>query len=76
MADSHAGRTWTEPALPGDQPDRSLEDFKFALDAKPRERSIMTRATDPAGNTQPEDVPFNEKGYLFSQPVPHPIRFS
>ena len=34
----------------------------------------MTRATDSAGATQPERTPFNEKGYLFNQPVPHPIR--
>ena len=34
----------------------------------------MTRATDAAGNSQPDAVPFNEKGYLFNQPVPHPIR--
>ena len=33
----------------------------------------MTRATDSAGNTQPDHVPFNEKGYLFNQPLPHPI---
>ena len=34
---------------------------------------LMTRATDAAGNTQPDTIPFNEKGYLFNQPVPHPI---
>ena len=34
----------------------------------------MTRATDTLqGNTQPDRVPFNEKGYLFNQPLPHPI---
>ena len=33
----------------------------------------MTRATDVADNTQPDSVPFNEKGYLFNQPLPHPV---
>ena len=33
----------------------------------------MTRATDSQGNTQPDNIPFNRKGYLFNQPVPHPI---
>ena len=33
----------------------------------------MTRATDAAGNTQPAAIPFNEKGFLFNQPLPHPI---
>ena len=34
----------------------------------------MTRATDASGVTQPDSIPFNRKGYLFNQPVPHPIR--
>ncbi len=69
-----AGRTWNDAALPGEQPDRSWARFEFEWDAEAREWTIMTRATDAAGNTQPDEVPFNEKGYLFNQPVPHPIR--
>ena len=34
----------------------------------------MTRAFDAAGNTQPDAIPFNTRGYLFNQPLPHPIR--
>ena len=48
--------------------------FEFMWDAQPGTYTIMTRATDAAGNTQPDEIPFNEKGYLFNQPVPHPIR--
>ena len=48
--------------------------FEFMWDARPGEYTIMTRATDVAGNSQPDEIPFNEKGYLFNQPVPHPIR--
>ncbi len=48
--------------------------FEFAWDAEPGERAIMTRATDTVGNTQPNHGPFNEKGYLVNQPLPHPIR--
>ena len=33
----------------------------------------MTRATDSAGDTQPDTVPFDQKGYLFNQPLPHPV---
>ncbi len=33
----------------------------------------MTRATDAASNTQPAAIPFIEKGFLFNQPLPHPI---
>ena len=48
--------------------------FGFLWEARPGEYTIMTRATDTAGHTQPDAVPFNEKGYLFNQPAPHPIR--
>lgn len=48
--------------------------FSLTWDAGPGEHTIMTRATDAAGNRQPDETPFNEKGYLFNQPVPHPIR--
>ena len=48
--------------------------FEFPWEARTGEHTIMTRATDSAGATQPERVPFNQKGYLFNQPVPHPIR--
>ncbi len=48
--------------------------FDFTWDVGQGEHTIMTRATDAAGNTQPDEIPFNEKGYLFNQPLPHPIR--
>ena len=44
--------------------------------ARPGDHTILTRATDVLGNTQPDDIPFNEKGYLFNQPVPHPVKVS
>ena len=70
------GHTWSDAELPGPQPQYSWARFDFAYDAEPGERVIMTRATDAAGNTQPDRVPFNEKGYLFNQPLPHPIHVS
>ena len=69
-----SGRTWTAAELLHHQSELSWARFEFAWDAKPGERTIMTRATDLAGNTQPDSVPFNQKGYLFNQPLPHPIR--
>jgi DMSO/TMAO reductase YedYZ molybdopterin-dependent catalytic subunit len=35
--------------------------------------TIRTRATDEDGNAQPDTLPFNEKGYLFNLPLPHPV---
>lgn len=69
-----AGRTWHDATLSGSQPDHSWARFEFQWDATPGERVIMTRGTDTAGNTQPDHVPFNEKGYLFNQPLTHPVR--
>ncbi len=68
------GRTWRNAELSREQPDYSWARFEFTWDAEAGEHTIMTRATDTAGNTQPDHVPFNEKGYLFNQPLPHPIR--
>ncbi len=71
---SDSGVTWEDAELSGSQPDYSWARFEFVWDADAGDRAIMTRATDVEGNTQPDEVPFNEKGYLFNQPLPHPIR--
>ena len=68
-----AGSTWNAAAVLEPQVQYSWARFEFNWDARPGEHTIMTRATDSQGNTQPDQVPFNRKGYLFNQPVPHPI---
>ncbi|MDE2938453.1 MAG: molybdopterin-dependent oxidoreductase [Chloroflexota bacterium] len=68
------GASWRDAELPGPQPQYSWARFSFTWDAEPGDHLLMTRATDGAGNNQPDSVPFNEKGYLFNQPLPHPIR--
>ncbi len=68
------GLTWRAAELSGGQPDYSWARFELEWDAAPGEHTITTRATDSAGNTQPDQVPYNEKGYLFNQPLPHPVR--
>lgn len=35
--------------------------------------NLQARATDERGNTQPFDVPFNQKGYLYGGVVSHPV---
>ncbi len=69
-----SGRTWKDAELSSHQSELSWTRFEFVWDAGPGEQTITTRATDHAGYTQPDSVPFNEKGYLFNQPLPHPIR--
>ena len=68
------GSTWSDAELASPQVQYSWARFEFEWDAQPGDRVIVTRATDSEGNTQPYRVPFNEKGYLFNQPLPHPVR--
>ncbi len=68
-----SGQTWTDADISGQQPPLSWVRFEFAWNASTGDHILMTRATDVAGNTQPDSVPFNEKGYLFNQPLPHPV---
>ena len=67
------GATWHPARLKGPQVDYGWAQFAFEWNPSVGEHTIMTRATDMLGNTQPDSVPFNEKGYLFNQPLPHPI---
>ena len=67
------GASWHPAALTGQQVDYGWAQFHFEWEATTGEHTITTRATDVEGNTQPASVPFNEKGYLFNQPLPHPI---
>ncbi len=69
-----SGRTWHRADLIGPQARLGWVRFELSWEASAGMYTVMTRATDVAGNTQPDQVPFNEKGYLFDQPLPHPIR--
>ena len=68
------GASWQLARLVEPQVQYSWARFEFDWDARPGDHALTTRATDVDGNTQPDAVPFNEKGYLFNQPLPHPIR--
>ena len=69
-----SGANWNLANIEGSQLRYSWARFQFVLEASPGEHTVMTRATDTEGNTQPDSVPFNAKGYLFNQPLPHPVR--
>lgn len=70
---SDGGKRWQAATVLGPQIQYSWARFEFQWEAAKGEHTILTRATDAAGNTQPAEVPFNKQGYLFNQPVPHPI---
>ncbi len=48
--------------------------WQFPWQATPGSYTIMMKATDEKGNTQPDKVPWNEQGYLYNAVVPHPIK--
>ena len=68
------GSSWNEARLTSPPIRYAWRTFEFDWDAPSGEQTIMTRATDEDGNTQPDSQPFNEKGYLFNMVYPHPIR--
>ena len=68
------GANWHEANLHGPQVQYSWARFEFTWSPDAGDYTLMTRATDTAGNTQPDVIPFNKKGYLFNQPLPHPVR--
>lgn len=72
----NSGNSWQQATVLEPQVQYSWVRFEFAWNAQRGEHTIMTRATDAQGNTQLDAIPFNEKGYLFNQPLPHPITVS
>ncbi len=67
------GATWSEAQLLEPVMRYAWTRFEIEWVASSGAHTMITRATDVAGNTQPDDIPFNEKGYLFNLPLPHPI---
>jgi DMSO/TMAO reductase YedYZ molybdopterin-dependent catalytic subunit len=72
-SDDH-GSMWNVATLVEEQVQYGWARFEFRWDARPGRHTIMTRATDITGVSQPDHVPANAKGYLFNQPLPHPVQ--
>lgn len=70
-----AGKTWLPARLVGPNKERAGVRWELTFDAKPGEMTIMPRATDEDGTTQPAHAEqrWNKKGYLWSAVVPHPV---
>lgn len=67
------GATWKDARVMDSAMRYAWERFEIEWEVTPGEHKLMTRATDRLGNTQPDSIPYNEKGYLFNAPLPHPI---
>ncbi len=67
------GAKWAKAALREPNIPRAGVKWDFAWEARPGAYTIMTRASDDKGNTQPLMVPWNELGYEFWAVVRHPV---
>jgi DMSO/TMAO reductase YedYZ molybdopterin-dependent catalytic subunit len=70
------GSTWQvarilDPVLP-----HAWQRFQFEWDAPAGSHTLLTRATDAAGQSQPDQVAYNGKGYLLNIVLPHPVTVS
>ncbi|HEU5097758.1 MAG TPA: sulfite oxidase [Roseiflexaceae bacterium] len=68
------GARWQPAALMDDLGSRAWRQFVWSWDAAPGEYLLASRATDLAGNVQPVEVPFNQKGYLMNAIEFVPVR--
>lgn len=71
-----AGSTWLdarilEPVLP-----HAWQRFQFEWDALAGSHTLLTRATDANGRSQPDEITYNSKGYLLNIVLPHPVMVS
>ena len=67
------GQTWNDARVLAPLMKYAWARFEFEWEAAPGAHTLTTRATDQTGNTQPDEIPPNEKGYLFNMPLPHPV---
>ena len=70
------GQTWQPARLQEPNIARAWVRWDCAWDAQPGHYTITVRATDEAGNTQPDSVLWNEQGYLYNALIHHPVQVS
>jgi DMSO/TMAO reductase YedYZ molybdopterin-dependent catalytic subunit len=67
------GATWRLAQLRGPNLPDVWTCWELPFTPAPGRHELLARATDRAGHTQPESVPFNDGGYQFSAVVRHPV---
>ncbi len=67
------GRHWRPAHLDWRNEERAWRQWSFLFHARPGAHEIRVRARDDRGNVQPDQVPFNEQGYLFGAVARHPV---
>ena len=67
------GANWVPARLVGPRLRYAWMRFEIEWEAAPGSHTLRTRATDAAGNTQPGEAVWNQKGYLLNLVLPHPV---
>jgi DMSO/TMAO reductase YedYZ molybdopterin-dependent catalytic subunit len=67
------GATWRAASILEPVHPLAWQRFEFEWNAPAGTRTLLTRATDVAGDAQPNAQPFNEKGYLLNIVLPHRV---
>jgi len=62
------GETWEDAALDEPVGDYGWRRWSHAWDAEAGEHELVSRATDGAGNSQPDEVAWNTGGYVNNAP--------
>ena len=57
------GHAWEDAQLEGPGDPGAWQGWSYAWDATPGAYVVASRATDAAGHTQPDEPPWNLKGY-------------
>jgi hypothetical protein len=70
------GGPWREANIFGENVPGAWARWSFEWDAEAGDHEVRVKATDEAGNIQPENVPWNDLGYLYDGLVGHPISVS
>jgi DMSO/TMAO reductase YedYZ molybdopterin-dependent catalytic subunit len=67
------GKTWQTAQLQDPNIAGAWARWGFPWEAKPGKYTLTVKATDTAGNTQPDSVPWNDQGYLYNAAIPHAV---
>lgn len=67
------GGPWREASLFGPDIPGSWRQWCFDWDAERGHHELRVRATDDRGRSQPDEVPWNDLGYLYNAVVAHPV---
>ncbi len=67
------GGGWRSARIFGPNVPGAWARWSFLWDARPGRHEVRARATDEAGNAQPDEVEWNDLGYLYDGVVGHPV---